>query len=126
MANPSPRDRVMSVNADFAFEEASSERHEYVDGQVHAMSGATREHSRIAGNIFALLWSAPRGGPFRIRRGEVKLRAGKVVHYPDVMAACGPPPRDPRVEEAPSVGVEVVSPQAEGWLRLREKAAAHG
>ena len=90
MANPFPRDRLMSVDEYFAFEEASAEKHEYVDGQVHAMSGATREHSRIAGNIFARLWAVARGGPCRVHRGEVKLHVGKFIYYPDVMVVCSP------------------------------------
>lgn len=33
----------------------SDVRHEYIDGEVYAMSGGTRNHNRIAGNIFSLL-----------------------------------------------------------------------
>ena len=113
MANPFSRDRLMSIDEYFAFEDASAEKHEYVDGQVHAMSGATREHSRIATNIAGHLWGSARGGPCRVHRGEVKLRAGRFIYYPDVMVACGSPPRDPRIEDAPGLVVEVVSPSTE-------------
>lgn len=124
MSNPFPRDRLMTVDEYFAFEEASSERHEYVDGQVLAMSGVTRQHSRITGNVFARLWAAARGGPCRVHQSEVKLRIGSIIYYPDVMVACGSPPRDPRVEDAPVSLFEVLSPSTER-VDLGEKAMVY-
>lgn len=38
-----------------AAEENALDRHDYVAGVVYAMAGASREHNRIAGNIFAAL-----------------------------------------------------------------------
>jgi len=113
MSDPFPRDRLMSIDEYFAFEEASSVRHEYVDGQVHAMTGVTRQHSRITMNVAARLWVAARGGPCRVHQGEVKLRVGDRIYYPDVMVACGAEPRDARIEDAPSLLVEVLSPSTE-------------
>lgn len=79
MANPFPRDRVMRDDEHFAFEEVGSERHEYVDGQVHAMAAAMREQSRIAGNIFALLQSADDGA---IRKHALGGRLGRYLWCP--------------------------------------------
>lgn len=31
---------------------ASTTKHEFVDGQVYAMAGVSRNHERIAGNMF--------------------------------------------------------------------------
>ncbi|MBI4984629.1 MAG: Uma2 family endonuclease [Rhodocyclales bacterium] len=36
-----------------AFENASSEKHEYVAGEIFAMVGATRRHNAIAGNLYS-------------------------------------------------------------------------
>src|SRR5919201_336187 len=105
MADPAARDRPLTVEEYFALEEASPVRHEYVNGEIYAMSGATRRHSRIAVNIAARLWHAARGGPCRVHRGEVKLRIGRVIYYPDVMVACGAEPDDERVEDAPCLVV---------------------
>ena len=113
MAFRQPHDRLATVEEYFAFEEVSATRHEFVRGRVHAMSGGTRRHSRITMNIGARFWAAARGGPCRIHQGEVKLQTNDVIYYPDVMAACGAEPRDPRVEDAPSVVVEVLSPSTE-------------
>ena len=39
----------------FAWEEGQNFRHEYISGEVYAMSGGTIDHSEIAGNFLALL-----------------------------------------------------------------------
>jgi Uma2 family endonuclease len=113
MTNPFPRDRLLSIEEYFHLEEQSTVRHEYVAGEIHAMSGVTRQHNRITGNVFGRLWTLARGGPCRVHQAEVMLRVGNVVYYPDVMAACGAEPTDPRVELEPSLIVEVLSPTTE-------------
>jgi Uma2 family endonuclease len=124
MTNPFPRDRLLTIEEYFALEEKSTVRHEYVDGEIHAMSGVTRQHSRITMNVGARLWAAARGGSCRIHQAEVMLQIGKLVYYPDVMAACGPEPGDPRLELEPSLVVEVLSPTTERADR-GEKAMAY-
>ena len=55
--------RRMTVEDYFRLEETSPIRHEYVAGELYAMSGATARHNRIAGNIFARLLPLARAGP---------------------------------------------------------------
>ena len=62
-------------------------RHEYVDGRVYAMAGASDDHNRIAGNIFAELRERLRGHrcePF-INDMKVKIPPAfaDVYYYPD-------------------------------------------
>jgi Uma2 family endonuclease len=45
----------------FAWEEQQLERHEYIDGEVYAMSGGSIDHGNIAGNFLALLKPHLRG-----------------------------------------------------------------
>lgn len=109
MARPLPT-RRMSIDEYFDFEERSSTKHEYIDGEVFEMSGVTRRHNDIAGNIYIRLRTAARGGPCRVHISEVKLRADPVIYVPDVIVACGSPPEDERIEDAPCLVVEVLSP----------------
>ena len=109
----------MTVEQYFDFEERSPSRHEYVDGEVFAMSGVTRRHNDIAGNVYIRLRTSARGGPCRVHMSDVKLRVGRVIYYPDVMAGCGTP-ADERLENAPSLVVEVLSPSTQSTDR-REK-----
>jgi Uma2 family endonuclease len=110
----------MSIDEYLAFEGANSARHEYIDGEIFAMSGASVRHSQIAMNIAGRAWNVARGGPCRVHRGEVKLRVGRIFYYPDVVAACGPRPGESYIEDAPCLLVEVLSPSTESIDR-REK-----
>lgn len=110
----------MTLDEYLDFEDRSSTKHEYVDGEVFAMSGVTRHHNQIAGNIFFRIKAVVRGGPGRVHISDVKLKAGRVIYYPDVMVACGRGPADDRLEDAPCLVVEVLSPSTESIDR-REK-----
>jgi Uma2 family endonuclease len=56
VALPNPR----WTEADYlAFERGSEERHEFIDGYVVAMSGASRQHNRTVGNAFVSLHNSP-------------------------------------------------------------------
>jgi Uma2 family endonuclease len=103
-------------------------RHEYVDGRVYAMAGASDEHNRIAGNIFRELGNALRGHkcePF-INDMKVKIPPGlaDVYYYPDVLIAYDPTDNARYFRERPSVIIEVLSPETERTDR-REKAIAY-
>lgn len=73
-------------------------RHEYVAGQMFALSGASRRHNRIALNIATRLRELAAGGPCQVYMSDVKVRvkAAGAFYYPDVMAG-----RDPGDEESP-------------------------
>ncbi len=120
MSRPIP-DLPVSVEDYLRLEETSPVKHEYVAGDIYALAGASRRHNRIAGNVFAALLAASRGGPCRVSISDVKLRAtGEVYYYPDVMVACGEEPEEPNLEQDPCLLVEVVSPST-APVDLREK-----
>lgn len=115
----------VSVSEYLRVEEASPVRHEYVAGQIFALTGGTRGHNQIGGNIYARLLAVSRGGSCRVYFVDLKLRATKeVFYYPDVMVACGPGSSDPLVEDAPCLLVEVTSPGTE-MIDRREKALVY-
>lgn len=125
MAEPTTPQDSMTVEEYMKLEESSTVRHEYVAGEIYAMTGATRRHNRISGNIYAALLGAARHTTCRVYMETVKLRAAAdTVYYPDVIVACGPEPEDPYVENEPCLVVEVVSPSTETTDR-REKLAAY-
>lgn len=49
---------IISPADDLAFVRASEERHEYIDGQIVAMTGGTFTHAVIAGNVAGQLRQA--------------------------------------------------------------------
>ena len=114
----------LSIEDYLDMEKTATVRHEYVAGEVYAMVGVSRRHSRIAGNIFRLLAVAASSGPCRVHQSDMKLQIEDVFYYPDVMVACEDEPEDPYYEDSPCLVVEVVSPGTESTDR-REKLAAY-
>lgn len=114
----------LTIEEYLELEETAEIRHEYVGGNVYAMTGATKRHNRIVGNIYRRLADAAEDGPCRVYVEGVKLQvASDVIYYPDVMVACGPD-NDPLIEDDPCLVVEVVSPTTETVDR-REKFLAY-
>ncbi len=117
----------ISVDDYLAGERDSPIRHEYVDGQVYAMAGASDRHNRIALRLAARL-DAHVGdeGPCQVFIADMKVRvAPNVFYYPDVVVACDPPGGDPYLREAPRLIIEVMSPSTERTDR-QEKRLAYG
>jgi Uma2 family endonuclease len=51
-----PSAHIRISEEDYLAGELTSEiKHEYIDGYVYAMAGSSRNHERIAGNVFAEL-----------------------------------------------------------------------
>ena len=111
----------LSIEAYLEMEKTATVRHEYVAGEIYAMTGASRRQNRVAGNLYRRLADAAAGGPCRVYMETVKLRIDDVFYYPDVMVACEDEPEDPYYEDSPCLIVEVVSPSTD----RREKLAAY-
>ena len=102
-------------------EEASLAKHEYVAGEVYALSGATQRHNRIAMNIAGQLWAAARDSGCTVYGSDMRLRLGNdAVYYPDVQVDCDPADNEPLFTTNPCVVVEVLSPSTSS-IDLREK-----
>jgi Uma2 family endonuclease len=88
-------------------------RHEYVDGQVYAMSGASEVHNTICGGLFAAIHNRL-PDECRAFMADMKVRIEHArknyCYYPDIMVACGENRGDPYVRTNPVLIVEVLSP----------------
>jgi Uma2 family endonuclease len=126
MTEPLPLPR-MTVEEYLQFEAAAPTKHEYVAGEVYAMSGVTRRHARIVMNITGRLWGAARGGPCEVISVDVKLRAATDrIYYPDVMVLCTPGPDEDVVLHDPCLLVEVTSPSTARTDRSEKLGAYQG
>ena len=113
-----------------AYEAQSPVRHEYIAGEIFAMTGASIRHNVIAGNLFAELRNHLKGTPCRALIEGVKLRLRKEqsYFYPDVMVTCEDRQQEldsqQQIVEAPLVIIEILSPTTEATDR-REKLRAY-
>lgn len=88
---PAPKYNFISQKDYLAKERASGEKHEYYNGEVFAMSGASQQHNDIAYNINRLV------APFLHGKGcklygsgfRVHIPANTLYTYPDFTIVCG-------------------------------------
>jgi Uma2 family endonuclease len=115
----------MTVEEYFRFDESSPVRHEYVAGEVYAMSGATVRHGVIALNIGAHLLAASADSACRVVMTDMRVQvADDVYYYPDVVVVCAPVAESDVVVRDPCVVVEVTSPST-ARIDRGEKLAAY-
>jgi len=116
-----------TVDEYLAFERASEERHEYVDGEVFDMVGASKKHNRISGNIFAYLLPLLREKGCWAYINDMKVGIRKRQYrYPDIVVACGEERMEDVSEDTllnPIMVIEVLSPSTELHDRTKKFAA---
>jgi len=104
----------LSVAEYLEAEKDSPVRHEYVDGQIYAMAGASDRHNRIAGNFYNRLDDHLGDGPCEPFISDMKVWVSETVYYyPDVVVACDGPGADEYYRKQPRLIIEVSSPGTE-------------
>ncbi len=110
-----------------ALERASETRNELVNGQILAMTGASRAHNLIAANVIAGLHGQLKGRPCEAYPSDmrVKVAATGLYTYPDVVVVCGKPELEDEHGDTllnPTVIFEVLSPSTEAYDRSEKFA----
>lgn len=108
----------------FALERAGHARYEYWDGEIVCMSGGSRQHIMIGGNVYFTLRQQLGGSNCKVFTAEMPVKTPLLppFRYPDVSVVCG----EPLFEDIegidvlvnPILLVEVLSPTTE--LRDRQ------
>lgn len=119
--------RRLTVEEYLALERESETRHEYLDGEVFAMSGASREHNLIGTNLVGALYSQLKrhGCEQYANDMRVHIPATGLYTYPDLVVVCGEPRFEDDERETllnPNLIVEVLSPSTEDYDRGRKFA----
>jgi Uma2 family endonuclease len=91
-----PTDVLVSPEEYLARERRADEKHEYRDGEIVPMSGATREHVLIATNILFELEGQLRHRDCFVYSTDLRVRTSqsRLFTYPDVAVVCGEPQVD--------------------------------
>jgi Uma2 family endonuclease len=96
-------------------------KHEYCNGQVYVMAGASDSHVTIAGNLIALLRNHVRGKGCRVYISDMKARieeARNCFYYPDVMVTCDVRDQENAIYKCfPNLIVEILSDSTEAFDR---------
>ena len=101
---------------------------EYLNGQIFAMSGASRAHSLITGNIFYCLYNQLITSDCEVHSSDMRVQPSPIAYfYPDVVVACNEPRFEDDVFDTllnPVVILEVLSPSTAAYDR-EEKFSHH-
>jgi Uma2 family endonuclease len=108
-------EQLISVEDYLEGEKHSEIKHEYVSGYVYAMAGASDDHNRIVGNLFAALHACLRGKRCEPFGSDMKLKLAdsQVFYYPDLMVTCDTADNAKYFRERPTILFEVLSPETE-------------
>lgn len=105
-----------------AFERQSGTKHEYVNGETFAMTGASERHNLIVANLVIEIGLQLRDRPYRVYPSDLRVAVTPdgPFYYPDLVALCAEPrfldgERDMLLN--PELVIEVLSPTTEAFDR---------
>lgn len=100
----------ISVEDYLESEKSSPVRHEYVEGEVVAMAGASDNHARISSNLIALLVTHLRNSTCDTFANDIKVRVRQnVYYYPDILVSCEENPENQYFRNNPTLIIEIIS-----------------
>jgi Uma2 family endonuclease len=117
----------LSVEEYLAFDRSSEIKHEYLDGEIFAMVGASRAHNRLTWNLAATLDPQLRARGCEGFASDMRVAVSEtgLYTYPDVVVVCGEPRfTDEQIDTLlnPTFIVEVLSPSTADYDHGRKFA----
>jgi len=110
----------MTREAYIAFDDAAEIKHEYLNGEIFAMTGGTFNHAGIAGNVYGALKTQLKGSECRPMNSDMRVHTPAGLDtYPDVSVFCGQAELidGQRTLLNPVLIVEVLSPSTSSYDR---------
>ncbi len=126
-----PKSRpLVTVDEYLALERAAEERHEYLDGRIHAMAGESLKQGIITVNLVIAFGTQLKGTHCQALTKDTKVRSGPtpmaghstqgLFSYPDLVVICAEPEYHDAYRDVilnPTAIVEVLSPTTEAFDR---------
>ncbi len=84
-------------------------KHEYIEGDVYAMAGASSNHNRLVANIVREFGVHLKNTPCEPFASDMKVKVENNFFYPDVLVVCQHEANDYGVTDAPLIIIEVLS-----------------
>lgn len=117
------QDQKMTAAEYLEWEAKQELRHEYIDGEIVAMTGGSLPHNDIALNLYRALYPHLRERGCRVNVSDAKVQARKNSRYfyPDLVVSCDPDDLKSReFIQKPKVIVEVLSPGTANYDRTKK------
>jgi Uma2 family endonuclease len=105
-----------------ALERSSEAKHEYYNGEIFAMGGATEEHVSIVTNLVGELHAQLKIGPCKVYSNDLRVQVSPtgLYTYPDVIVLCEKPRFSDKQEDTllnPALIIEVLSESTKDYDR---------
>ncbi|MEQ8672487.1 MAG: Uma2 family endonuclease [Aggregatilineales bacterium] len=122
-ALPQPDSAFMTEDEYLALERESEIKHEYMDGEIYAMTGGSEPHNAVSVNLTREFSNQLRRSACKVYNSEmrVKMSSSRNYTYPDLTVVCG---EGEFVEDEtiatllnPALIIEVLSPSTEAYDR---------
>jgi Uma2 family endonuclease len=119
VSEAAPKYNLLSPKEYLEIDRASDEKHEYFDGQVIAMSGASLKHGKVAMNLASKLHSFLEDKECNVLAETMRVatESRDAYMYPDLVIYCGKEElEDDQFDTLlnPSVIIEILSPSTRG------------
>jgi Uma2 family endonuclease len=103
----------MSITEYLESEMHSEVRHEYRNGYVRGMAGASKNHERVALSLAAALLAHLKGSPCEVFKSDMKVLVDvdeqQAFFYPDLVVGCDPADDEAFYLRHPKLIIEVLS-----------------
>ena len=113
-----------TVEEYLVYEADSETRHEYIDGEIYAMTGGTGNHSEIKMNTAIAIGRQLDDSNCSLRNSDMRVKISESRYvYPDLSAVCGKADYDDNDTTLlnPILVVEVTSPSSGDYDRLAKR-----
>ncbi len=112
----------LTVEEYLRFEKESPEKHEYYQGEIFAMAGASPRHNVIFSNLFIDIGTQLKGNPCKPYGSDLRIciPENTLFTYPDISIICGeiiPSEADADTAILPVVLIEILSPGTKDYDR---------
>ncbi len=103
-------------------ERAAEFKSQYFNGEIFAMSGATRQHCRVTTNLVSRMEQQLRDTPCEVLNSDMRVKVSPtgLYTYPDLSVVCGEPQFEDKVTDTllnPKAIIEVLSDSTEAYDR---------
>lgn len=115
-----PKIEYISEQEYLQTERLATEKHEYFQGEIFAMSGASKAHNEIFTNAIGELIGKRKGKSFRVYGSDFRVNIPKntLYTYPDISVFCNDPETLDAEEDTatnPTVIFEILSPSTRNY-----------
>lgn len=117
-----PEKKLVSELEYLELEINAIEKHEYYQGEIFAMAGATVEHNKIATNLTGELYGKLKEKPCNVFNSDLRIHAqtNSLYTYPDISVICGEVEKLDNVFDTatnPTVLIEILSASTRDYDR---------